>query len=61
MTTEASAEYRQRIQGVRDDDEGGSGLTTGPMDWQQQHSVYFLAIALLTVTLSRLCIFTVYF
>ena len=25
--------------GIRDNDGGGSGLTTGPVDWQQQRSV----------------------
>ena len=38
-TTEAEAEDRQHVQGIGDDDRSGSGLTTGPMDWQQQLSV----------------------
>ena len=41
-TTDASAEDRQRVQGIGDDDGGGSGFTTGPMDWQQQQGVAFL-------------------
>ena len=40
-TKEASAEDRQRVQGIEDDNGGGSGLTTGPVDWQQQRSVGF--------------------
>ena len=40
-TTEVSAEDRRRVQGIADDDEGGSGSTTEPMYWQQQRSVDF--------------------
>ena len=40
-TMEASTEDIQRVQGIRDDNGGGSGLTTGPVDWQQQRSVGF--------------------
>ena len=36
--TEALAEERRRIQGIRDKGGGGSRLTTGPVDWQQQRS-----------------------
>ena len=38
-TMDASAEDRRRVQGIEDKDRGGSGLTTGPADWQQQRSV----------------------
>ena len=41
MKTDASAEDRRRVQGIEDDDGGGSGSTTVPVDWQQQRSVYF--------------------
>ena len=41
MTTEASAEDRQRVQGIEDDDGCGRRLTTGLVDWQPQHSVDF--------------------
>ena len=40
-TTDASAEDRQRVQGIKDDDGGGRVLTTGPVDWQRQQSVGF--------------------
>ena len=40
-TTAVSAEDRQRIKGIKDDDGGGSGLTTSLVDWQQQQSVDF--------------------
>ena len=52
-TMEASEKDRKRVQWIRDDNRGGSGLTTGPMDSKLQHSVNFLAIVFLTVTLSR--------
>ena len=40
-STEASAEDIQHVQGIVDDDGGGSGLTKGLVDWQLQQSVYF--------------------
>ena len=40
-TTDASAEDRQSVQGIEDDNRGGSGLTTGPVNWQLQQSVHF--------------------
>ena len=40
-TTGVLAEDRQHVQGIKDDDGGGRGLTTGPVDWQQQRSVDF--------------------
>ena len=40
-TMDASADYRRRIQGIEYNDRGGSRLTTGLVDWQQQRSVYF--------------------
>ena len=60
-TTELTTEDIRRFQGIRDDDGVSSGLTTGPVDWQQQRSVGFLAIASLTVTLSCRCLVTVSF
>ena len=41
-TTDASAEDRQRVQGIEDDNGGGSRSTTGLVDWQRQRSVDFL-------------------
>ena len=38
-TKEASAEARRRVQGIKDNDGGGSRSTTGPVDWQRQRSV----------------------
>ena len=60
-TTDASAEDRRRVQGIEDNNGGGSGFTTGPVDWQRQRSVDFLAFRLITVTLSRLCLVAVLF
>ena len=40
-TTEASAEDRQRVQGIRDNEGGGRGLMIGPVDFQQKRSVDF--------------------
>ena len=40
-TTDASAEDRQRVQGIEDDGGGGSRSTTGLVDWQRQRSVDF--------------------
>ena len=40
-STEASAEDRQRVQEIGDNNGCGSGLTTGPVDWQRQRSVDF--------------------
>ena len=33
-TKDASAEDRQRVQGIEDNDRGGSRLTTVLVDWQ---------------------------
>ena len=38
-TVEALAEDRQHVQWIGYNYGGGSGLTTGPVDWQQQQSV----------------------
>ena len=38
---EAPEEDRRRVQGIGDNDGGGSGSTTGPMDWKRRQSVYF--------------------
>ena len=40
-TTEVSEEDRRRVQGIGEYDGGDSGLTMGPVDWQQQRSVDF--------------------
>ena len=40
-TTEALAEDIRRVQGIGDNNGGGSGLTTGLVDWQRQQSVDF--------------------
>ena len=40
-TMDASEEYRRRVQGIKDDDRGDSGLKTGPVDCQRQRGVYF--------------------
>ena len=40
-TTDVSMEDRKHVQGIEDNDGGGSGLTTGPVDWQPQRSVDF--------------------
>ena len=40
-TTDALAEDRKRVQKIKDDDEGGSKLTTGLVDWQRKQSVDF--------------------
>ena len=60
-TTEASAEDRRRVQGIRYDVGGGSGLTTDPVDWQQQQSVdfpcYCVANSNTVSSLYRSCLF----
>ena len=58
---EASEKDGRRVQGIGDDDGGGSGLIIGLVDCKRQWSVEFLAIGLLTVTLSRLYLFAVLF
>ena len=41
MTTDDSADDRRHVKGIGDNNGGGSGSTTGPVDWQQQRSVDF--------------------
>ena len=41
MTMDASAEDRQRFQGIEDNNRGGSRSTTVLVDWQRQRSVDF--------------------
>ena len=43
-TTEASAEDRRRVQDIGDDDEGGSGSTMHPVDWQRQRTLSLLCL-----------------
>ena len=45
MKTEASEEYIQRVQGIGDNDGGGSGSKMGPVYWQRQWSVYFTLLS----------------
>ena len=40
-TREASVEDRRRVQEIGDNEGGGNGLTTVPVDWQLQWSVGF--------------------
>ena len=40
-TMDASTEDRRSVQGIEDDDRGGSRSTTGLVDWQRQRSVDF--------------------
>ena len=62
---EASTEDRRRVQVIRDDNRGGSGSTTGPVDWQQQRSVdfpcYHVANSNTVLYLSRRCIVLIFF
>ena len=41
MTTEASEEDRQNVQGIRDNNRSVSGSKTGPIGWQRLQSVDF--------------------
>ena len=41
MKMEASADDRRRVQGIKDDDGGGSRSTTGLVYWQRQRIVDF--------------------
>ena len=50
MTTEASAEYRLRVQGIGDNNEGRSGSKIVPVD-NENGVLVFLSVKLLTVTL----------
>ena len=64
-TMEASEEDRRHVQGIGDDNIGGSGSITGPMDWQQQRSTDFLcdcvANSNTVSSLSRRCLFLNFF
>ena len=40
-TTQASVEDKRHVQGIRGNDGGCIGSTTGPMDWKRQQSVNF--------------------
>ena len=64
-TTEALAENRPRVQGIGDDDGGGSGLTTGLVDSQRQRSLHFpcyrIANSNTVSSLSRCCLVLYYF
>ena len=62
---ETSAEYRRRVQGIGDNNEGGSGLTTGPVDWKIQRSIefpfYSVANSNTVLSLSRRCLVLILF
>ena len=64
-TTGASEEDRGRVQGIGDNNRGGSVLTTGPVDWQQQQSVdfpcYCVANSNTVSSMSCLCLVAVSF
>ena len=64
-TKEASAEDRGRVQGIGDNDGGGSGSTTGPVDWQRQRSVdftfYSVANSNTVSSLTRRCLVLILF
>ena len=63
--TDALAEDRRRVQGIEDDDGGGSRLTTGLVDWQQKRSVYFpcfqVANSNTVLSLSNCCLVFILF
>ena len=65
MATEESTEDRKRVQGIRDDDGGSSGLTTGLVDWQRQRCVNFpcyrVANSNTVSSLSPHCLFLIFF
>ena len=64
-TTEASAEDRQRVQGIKDDGGGGTGSMTGMVDWKQQRSVdftcYWVAHSNTVSSLSIYCLVLILF
>ena len=64
-TTDVSAEYRQRVQGIEDYDGGGSRSTTGLVDCQRQRSVGFpcfqVANSNTFLSLSSLCLVLISF
>ena len=43
-STDALEEDIPCVQGIEDNNGGGSGLTMGPVDWQQQRSVDFTCL-----------------
>ena len=63
--TDASTDGRQRVQGMGDDNRGGSGSTTGPVDWQWQRSVdcpcYRVANSSTVLSLSIHCLVLILF
>ena len=48
-TMESLEEDRRHVQDIGDNDRGGNGLTTGPVDLNDNRVLLFLAIAFLTV------------
>ena len=60
-----SAEDRQSVQGIRDDNGGGKGSITGPVDWQRQQSVdfpcYFVANSNTVSSMSLCCLVLILF
>ena len=64
-TTEVLAEDRRRVQGIGNNDGGGSGSTTGPADWKQQRNVnfpcYWVANSNTVSSLYSCCLFLIFF
>ena len=62
---DVSAEDRRRVQEIKDDDRGGSILTTGLLDWQRQRSVdlscFQVANSNTVSSLSSRCLFLILF
>ena len=60
-TTDSLEEERQQVQGIKDSDGGGSGLTTSLVNINDNGVLIFLAFMLLIVTLSCLYLVAVLF
>ena len=64
-TMEASKEGRRHVLGIKDKDRGGSGSTTGSVDWKRQRSVDFpchcAANRNTVLSLSRRCLILILF
>ena len=64
-TIEASSKNRRRVQGIVDDDRGGSRSKTGPVDWQRKQSVdftcYWVANINTVLSLSIHCLVLIFF
>ena len=64
-TTIVSAEDRQCVQGIEDDNRGSSASTTGPVYWKRKRSVGFpffqVANSNIISTLSSRCLYSTFF